>query len=114
MFGKRPRIKAGVFLGGIRIHLTADRVHLFRDLLRGARCASLEKHMLQKVRDPARLPRFVRRACRNPDAERRRPQRIHRLQPDLQPVFQRNQFPRHKNIPFNPEKKSHKHFAMLV
>ena len=49
---------AGALLGGKRVHLAADRVHLFGDLHGAALLCALEEHVLDEVRQavfPARL-----------------------------------------------------------
>ena len=62
---EHPRVIAGVLLGGERVHLAADRVHLRGDVQRGTPLGALEQQVLQVV-GRARVRRGPRRGSRRP------------------------------------------------
>ena len=72
-------VVAGVFLGGERVELAADRIDRLRNHLRRPRRRALEQHVLDEMRDAAFGIGLVARSARQPDADRHRPHVRHRL-----------------------------------
>ena len=71
MLGDHLRVVAGTFLGGKRIHLSAQRIHLHGDVLRRAALRALEQDVLDEVRKAVLLRAFIHgsRADPQPDAD---------------------------------------------
>ena len=67
------RVVAGVFLGGERVQLTADRIDLLRDLHRRAVLGSLEQQVFKVVRGTRAGRLLVPGADPDPDPHRRGP-----------------------------------------
>ena len=82
-------VVAGVFLGGERVELAADRVDLpARCLPRDRLAGALEQHVLDEMRDAAALSRFVPRPARQPDADADRADLRHPLGENAEPVVE--------------------------
>ena len=81
-------VVARVFLGGKGVHLTADRIDRLGDILRRSRSRSLEEHVLDEVRDPALLLRFVAGTAGQPHADAYRADMRHPLRKKTEPIRQ--------------------------
>ncbi len=79
---------AGVFLGGKRVELPADRVDSLRDILGRARARSLEQHVLHEMRNAAALGVFVSRPACQPHADADRTNLRHPLRQDAEAVIE--------------------------
>ena len=72
-------VVAGVFLGGERVQLAADRIDRLGDVLGGSGGRALEEHVLDEMCDPALGLGFVPRTPRDPDTRGDRTDVRHRL-----------------------------------
>jgi hypothetical protein len=66
-------VVAGVFLGGERVELAADRINRLSDVLGGPVVGPLEQHVLDEVRDPTSFVAFMAGPAHQPDANGHRP-----------------------------------------
>ena len=82
-------VVARVFLRRERVELTADRVHLLRDVLGRPRSRALEQHVLDEMRDAGSARRLVTRAAGQPHADRHRSHVRHRLGHETKTVRER-------------------------
>ena len=81
-------VEANAFFGGKRVHVSANRIHLPRNVLGGARLGPLEDHVLQEVRDPVSRAIFVPRSRPQPYPNRDRSDVLHGLGQHRQTVGQ--------------------------
>ena len=81
-------VVAGVFLGGERVELPADRVDRLGDVFGRPRARALEEHVLDEVRDAAALRGFVARPARQPDADADRSNLRHPLGQNAKTVIE--------------------------
>ena len=76
---ERVRVEGRVLLGGEGVDVAADRVDRLGDVLGGPGRGSLEQEVLEEVRDARLCVRLVTRSGADPEPERDRPDRRHRL-----------------------------------
>ena len=86
MLGEHPGRVADLLARRERVEVTAERLEARGDRARVARGRALEHHVLDEVRDPELLGRFVARAGAKPNAECQRAPVGHRLGQDGEPV----------------------------
>ena len=67
-------VEHGLFVGGERVHLAADRLDRLRDLAGAARGGALEQQVLEEVTRAPLRALLVARAAADPRAERHRAQ----------------------------------------
>src|SRR5258708_40232821 len=79
VFAEHFGVVAGVLLAGKSIEDAADRVDRFGDLSGGARSGALEEQMFDKVRNAVLRSFLIARAVLDPDSDRARNHRRHRL-----------------------------------
>src|SRR6266550_422762 len=79
--------------------MTADRYDLLGDREGAAPFGSLERHVLEKMRDPINLGGLVPGANIDPDAERDRVDRVHAVGGHPQSVGQGRELRRHGVAP---------------
>ena len=88
MLVEHLHVVAGVFLGGERVELAADRIDRLRDIFGRARGGALEQHVLDEMRDAAVFVGLVPRAARQPHAEADRTNMAHRFSDETNPVIE--------------------------
>ncbi|MNQ92021.1 hypothetical protein D3C85_1074250 [compost metagenome] len=69
MLIKHLCIIAGIFLGCKGIHIAANRIELFRDILSVIAIRSLEQHMFNEMRYPVDLKTLITGSGLNPNAK---------------------------------------------
>ena len=77
--GERLDVEADGLLAGEGVEVAADRVHLARNVLRGAGARAFEEHVLHEVRDAVGLGGLAARAGLDPHAHGHRAQMFHAL-----------------------------------
>jgi len=79
---------AGVFLRREGVEVPAKLIDLLRDVLGGTEPGALEDHVLHEMRDAAVLDWLVARTPGEPDAYAHRPDVVHGLGDETDPVVE--------------------------